>query len=84
MTNEMQNLDLAKVIYSLLFRSSYEIFEPFLLEILGRSLIDEKRLTRPLLDLVFFEKKFEFFERFCFSNFSKNGSEKFEKNLLNL
>jgi hypothetical protein len=48
MTNEMQNLDLNKVVYSILFRSSYEIFEPFLLEILGRSLIDEKRLTRPL------------------------------------
>jgi hypothetical protein len=30
----------------------------------------------PELNLVFFEKKFEFFERFCFS---KNGSEKFEK-----
>jgi hypothetical protein len=36
------------------------------------------------VDLVFFEKKFEFFGRFCFSNFSKNGSEKFEKKLLNL
>jgi hypothetical protein len=37
--------------------------------------------------MVFFEKNFEFFGRFCFSNFSKNGSEKFEKfekNLLNL
>jgi hypothetical protein len=34
-----------------------------------------------VLDLVFFEKKFEFFEGFCFSNFSKNGSEKFEKKI---
>jgi hypothetical protein len=40
-----------------------------------------------IVDLVFFEKKIEFFGRFCFSNFSKNGSEKFEKfekKLLNL
>jgi hypothetical protein len=31
------------------------------------------------LDLVFFEKKIEFFERFCFSNFSKNGPPKNSK-----
>jgi hypothetical protein len=36
------------------------------------------------LDLVLFEKSFEFFEGFCFSKFSKNGSKKFEKFLLNL
>jgi hypothetical protein len=48
MCNRMMGIDVAKVIYSILFRSSYESYEPFMLEILGRSLIDEHRIVRPL------------------------------------
>jgi hypothetical protein len=34
-----------------------------------------------VLDLVFFERFFEFFERFSFSNFSKNGPRKIRKKI---